>query len=827
MRLFFRFIVRPLKQEPVRALLTLFAVALGVAVVLAIDLAGDAAAGSFRSSVETLAGDADLEVTAVGGLDESVAGTLATLPFAIRQKPRIEDYATLESGEVVPLIGVDLVADALENLDADRGNDTEAFRERETVWVSEDFGYQPGARVRFQVQDKTYDVPVGGVFRQKGKVLVTDIPFAQQILRRPGKLDRVLIWTPESPALEEWIARLEKVLPQGATVSRQGARTRENQRMLEAFRWNLRVLSYIALVVGAFLIYNTISVSVVRRRAEVGILRAIGASRGWVLRAFLGEAALFGIVGGLLGVLLGRFLAEGAVKLVGATVESLYVSSQPGEITVTAASAALALAVGTGVSIVSALSPAHEASTVSPVEAMARGRAEYLSRVNKGWSLAWAGLTALLAAAASRLDPIAGKPIGGYASALLLIGAAALAMPAFIHAVNHASSALLQRVFGVEAMLASRSLSGSLRRTSVLVGALTTAIAMMVSVGIMVGSFRQTVLIWMDNQLRADLYLRPAGPASADRFPTMDASIPDRISALPEVAAVDRFRAYPISYNGLPVTLAGGDSAVTAGDERPSFVSGDRQAVLARLATCDCVIVSEPFASKHKVQVGDMLNLPIGRFEVLGIYYDYASERGYIVMDRATLLKHLPDPAPSNLAIWVKPGVDLERAKQAVERAAAGFNIAVFANRSLRTEAIKIFDRTFAITYALEAVAVIVAVMGVAGALLALVIDRRRELGLLRFLGAAAGQIRRIVLSEAGLLGLLASAAGMVLGWLLSLVLVFVINKQSFGWTIQFHWPVAVLLGALTLVYTATLLAGLYPARIAERLNPIEVIHEE
>jgi putative ABC transport system permease protein len=196
-------------------------------------------------------------------------------------------------------------------------------------------------------------------------------------------------------------------------------------------------------------------------------------------------------------------------------------------------------------------------------------------------------------------------------------------------------------------------------------------------------------------------------------------------------------------------------------------------------------------------------------------------------MDRRTLLKYLPDPAPSNLAVWVKPGVDLDQAKLAVERAAQGSSVAVFANRNLRIEAIKIFDRTFAITYALEAVAIIVAVMGIAGALLALVIDRKRELGLLRFLGATTGQVRKLILCEAGLLGLLANVAGFLLGLALSLILVFVINKQSFGWTIQFHWPVAVLTGALSVVYVATLLAGLYPARIATRLNPIEVVHEE
>jgi putative ABC transport system permease protein len=223
--------------------------------------------------------------------------------------------------------------------------------------------------------------------------------------------------------------------------------------------------------------------------------------------------------------------------------------------------------------------------------------------------------------------------------------------------------------------------------------------------------------------------------------------------------------------------------------------------------------------------------LPLGErrvvFRIADVYYDYSNEAGNIIVDRNTLLHYLPDPAASSVALYLEPGTDLNTMRENVMRAAGGARILVFSNRELRREAIRIFDRTFAITYALEAVAILVAIMGVAGALLALVIDRRRELGLLRFLGAATTQVRKLILLEAGLLGLLASFAGVVLGYFLSLVLIYVINKQSFGWTIQFHWPVAVLVSAIMLVYVSTVLAGLYPARIAMRLNPIEVIHED
>jgi putative ABC transport system permease protein len=253
--------------------------------------------------------------------------------------------------------------------------------------------------------------------------------------------------------------------------------------------------------------------------------------------------------------------------------------------------------------------------------------------------------------------------------------------------------------------------------------------------------------------------------------------------------------------------------------------------VFPQLVGADSVIVSEPFANKHGTKAGDTLHLnlggKIGTFHVVDIYYDYSSERGVILMDRQTLFRYLPGTEPNNVAVYLKSGVSVDEGQRAVERVIAGRRIAVARNGTLREQAIKVFDRTFAITYVLEALAVFVAVTGVGSALLALVIDRRREFGLLRFLGAADSQIRRVILFEAGLLGVLANIAGVTLGLVLSLLLIHVINKQSFGWTIQFHWPVLVLLSGLSTVYIATILSALYPARIATHLIPIEVIHEE
>ncbi|MFZ0589518.1 MAG: FtsX-like permease family protein [Bryobacteraceae bacterium] len=783
-----------------------------------------------------MSGSASLTITATGGVDESLLGKLVQLPFPFHFTARIEDFATQEGrGPALPFIGLDLVNNASSGGDEDSADFSNIHN---PILAGAGLGWRKGLVVRLLINDRMQDFTVAGVLPDEARgvsennAIVADIGLAQIATRKLGRLDSIAVTTPNYGSLEHWEQLLRDALPVSVSVERSGARTDENRKMLAAFRWNLRVLSYISLVVGAFLIYNTIAVSVVRRRAEIGILRALGLAKTGVLAGFLMEAAAFGLVGGVAGLGLGRVLALGAVRLIGDTVQKLYVSSRPGPIEFTAYSVVSGLILAIGMSAVAALAPAFEATRVPPTEAMARGRREYVTRLRIKRSLL-IGLALGAASVISALQqPIAGRPLFGYFSAVLMIAAAAVIIPPGITFASRVLNRLVERALGVEGLLALRGLSTSLNRTSVLVGALATAVAMLSSVGIMVGSFRETVAVWMDSEIKADFYLRPAGSSAADRHPTMAPIVADEIEAIPGVAAVDRFRVYPITYRGLPASLGGGETKTVEAESATRFLPGeDRTRILNELPRGDNVVVSEPFANKHHVRAGDSIRLAIGErvcaFRVLGIYYDYSTERGFVVMDRRTLLKYLPDPAASSLAVYVKPGANAAQVRSAIDRAIGSRGILLFTDSKLRHDALDIFDRTFQITWALEVVAIAVAVMGIAGALLALVIDRKRQFALLRFLGADKTQIRKIILAEAGLLGLFSTAIGVALGTALSLVLIYVINKQSFGWTIQFHWPIALLLAALTGVNVSTLVAGLFPARRAVQMEPIEVMHEE
>jgi putative ABC transport system permease protein len=801
MTLFRTLILRPLLRDRLRTILSILSLALGVAVIVAIQLASDAATGSFRSSMETLGGRTDLEIRANGEIDERFMGTLSALPIDAHFSPVMETRAAIPGIGAVPVYGVDALGLAPGQ-----------------AIVSRTLADRGAGAMACQLAGRTVHLHIGRIDPTPGEFLAFDIADFQQLVNRYGKLDRIdVAFGPgEDPARAEQAIRA--ALPASYLIEPGAARTEESRKMVRAFGWNLRMLSYISLLVGAFLIYNTIAISVVRRREEIGTLRALGANRVAVLAIFLAEALVLGLLGAALGLLIGRVLAGVCVGMIADTVNALYATSRPAAIELTWGRLWSALLTGAIVSLAAAWGPAREAVAIAPTEAMSRGAHEHRARLRWRRALAWAVCCALAAAALSRVRPLAGYPVGAYAAAIASVAAAAFATPALVLAAQQ----ILRPVLGkwVEGALAARGLEASLARTTVVVAALGTAISMMAAVGLMVGSFRETVLVWLDVQLRADLYVRPLGPMGADVYAPIPPRALDAIAATPGIAAFDVFTALPISYQGERATLGAGNMEIVRRFGRLRFLPGeDREEVLRSLPGRDRAVVSEPFANKHAIAPGDVIVLPLGdrtvRLTVAGIYYEYSSSQGYVIVDRSTLLKYLPSEPATNVAVYVARGADPERVRRALQLAGGDLGIEIYDNRYLRRTSMKVFDRTFAITWALEAVAIVVAMLGAANSLLALVLDRRRELAVLRYLGASRPQIRTMVLAEAGLLGLFAAILGTALGFVLSLLLIFVVNKQSFGWTIQFHPPNELLAGAILLVWLTTVLAALYPARIA------------
>src|SRR5580658_1602766 len=548
-------------------------------------------------------------------------GVTPSRAATVRERSELAPAAGVTGqGEAVLFLGLDLVGGrfAADKADTDlssgapqRSDLAPQAGDDGPIWAGSGLGLKKGDRLQLLINDQFHLFRVEGILSDarsdpppdkpgeagENNILLTDIGIAQTVTGKTGKLDSISVMlAPSGRSASAWTAYLRAELPPGMVVEPRGARTEENRKMLEAFRSNLRILSYIALIVGAFLIYNTISVSVVRRRNEIGIVRALGGTRALVLCGFLAESLFFAVIGSLAGLAGGRLLALGAVRLLGATVRALYTTADPGSVVFTVSSFLAALAAGVGVSLLAAAAPALEASRVTPVAAMARGREEYVAHTRSRWSLVLALVLACLAVIAALLPPAGTAPVFGYLACVLAIAAATLAVPALLKAIAGRLSMPVLRTFGVEAMLALRSLEASLARSSVLIAALAIAVAMMSSVGIMVSSFRETVAAWLDQRLEADLYLSPAGFASADQHPRMDAALADRIERLAGVAAVDRSRVYSISFEGLPATLAAGELAKLGRYSRIRLLAGENSSAVAELGEASNVLVSEPFA---------------------------------------------------------------------------------------------------------------------------------------------------------------------------------------------------------------------------------------
>lgn len=858
--LFSALILRPMRADLGRALLTILGVTLGVAVLLGIRKANDASLEGFKAGLEMTSGKAALEITRPPlGVDETMLMELVGLRRWGVVSPVIQADVLVEAAggasEMVPLLGIDALRDpALRDYAVMSEGQVEMVTGMDlmgligvpdqaiiTADLAAGLGVEEGDEVRITFGDRERRVKVGAILGEtggkaeeaggggsialRGSLVVMDIASAQLALERQGLIDRLELRLHKGVEVEVAEREIRAMLPMGLTVQRPERRGEAVEKMLAAFHFNLTMLSTIALVVGVFLIYNTISVAVMTRRAEIGMLRTLGATRGRIVGLFLGEAVWLGVLGALLGVPLGWVLAQGAVELTATTVETLYVSHAAQVPGFEPSDWWLALLVAVPLALVAAARPAWEALRIPPVAAVRgsevmggdRGRSVTALMIALGCGLAgwWA----------VQQPAVAGLPLWGYAAAGLIITAMTVVTPVVLRLAAKWVRGALGRVFGIEGRLAAGQVGASTGRLSVSVAALAVSLALTLAIAIMVGSFRQTVMLWVEQGMGADLYLRPATPPRATHLPSFSAATVAQLEQHPAVEAVDGYRALDIPFEERMVKLGTGNYKLQI--ERAGVAMktpGDPKVLMQRALAEDGVLVSEAFAMRFDKREGDRIALiteagPV-EFEIVALFYDYSNDRGTITMDEGLFARHFGESNPTHLALYLKAGADGEQVKAELMEAMKGARIVMFTNAGLRDEILRIFDGTFAITWALELIAIVVAMAGVAATMLTLILDRQEEIRLLRLAGAEAGQVRRTVLIESGLIGAVSQGLGVVAGALLSLVLIRVINPQSFGWSIQFHFPWLFVVGSSLLTVVATMVAGWLPARRAVRFLP-------
>ena len=846
------FIARNLRQQPLRSVATIASLAVGVAVVVAIQLANASSVRGFSTALDALAGRTSLELTVPGGLDETRLTDLGWLREYGLVSPVIDADVLLEvtaAGEApvreaVRLLGVDILRDRpfrdypLVDGDTPRLVTTQGFldllTDPQSVILTRQFtarhGLRVGDRVGLVVGERSVSLRVTGILGDEGPasvldggLVLMDIAAAQWAVGRLGRLDRVDVRLADGIDIARAEQEIAARVPAGIVVRRPSTRGAEVERMLRAFQFNLTALSLIALIVGLFLVYNTVSVSVITRRSEIGMLRTLGVTRRAVVGLFLGEGGAFALLGCALGAPLGWLLAHGAIRLTSSTVSQFWIVSSATVPPLEPPMVALAFAVGLPLALAAAAAPALEAARLTPLAAV-RGDDDLDARARLPWRSV-TGPLALFAAGAwlAAQGPVGGLPVFGMLAALAVVLGAGMAMPAVLFGFRRSCGAAMSRWLRVEGRLAHANLGNAIPRLSISVAALAVSLAMMAAIAIMVGSFRETVVYWIGQTLQADLFVSTARGSPAAERGGISAATEAVIAGHPAVEAVDGFMGLDVSYGGSTITVGAGRFATRLERGGLQFKDpADGTAAMGSAIGRDRVVVSEAFSLKYEAGAGDEIQLPTPAgptpFEVAAVYFDYSSDRGLVVMDVGTFDRHFGPERPSGLTVYLAAGADPERVRDELN-AALGPERRLFitTNAVLRATVLRIFNATFAITYALEVIAIGVSLFGMAATLLTLVLERRREIAMLRLVGADSRQLRRLIVIEAGALGALTQAVGLVVGLALSLILIYVINVQSFGWTIQFHLPLGFLGQATVAIVAAAALAGLYPARLAAR----------
>ncbi len=871
-RLLLWHVARYARRHPLLAGLNVLSVALGVSVYLAIQIANHSANQSFAASIDLVAGKANLEVRSPGGgFDETLLPKVSAAPGVKAATPLVEGYATLPAfpGEYLQILGVDVYTNlpfatfAVGGQTAAEAGDFNLenwLGDPQALALTDEFarlhGLKIGDPVRLQINGREATMTVRFLIRLtdtaagrgNSRVAALDIGWAQRLLGRNGQLSSIQILLDQPRDAGPMATRLAKLVPSDVTVAPPGQRSGQVERMLASFELNLGALSLISLLVGMFLIYNTISASVVRRRQETGILRALGATRLEIQSLFLAEALLFGVCGVLLGIVGGTLLARFLLgREIARVISTLYLLVSVDRYYLSPLLVGSTLFFGLGSVLAAAWLPAREGAREDPVAALSLGlgSTQEKSRLHSGWWLVAGAASLALALALSVLALTTGPAWLGFGSAFFVLLGFAFTAPSVtsvganvltrtVRGLARPAGAEERRQAGGGAWLtlvglASQNLGRSLHRNAVVVAALMAAIAMTVGISVMIHAFRRTVEVWIDRAIVADIFMTPAANETLGNgafFP------PETLAALknePRIRAVDTVREIGIGFRGDRVSMA-----VVEGEDRDrlAFVGGGADRKQQAFHADDRVMVSEPFAHRYRVQEGDVLPIPtpdgIVKFTVAGVYYDYARDAGIVAITRRNFIRHWHDDRVMSVAIYLKNADEVEAASADLrQRYNTRGEYLIFSNQAIRTRVFEIFGQTFRITGVLRGIAVVVAVIGIFLTLTTLVSERAREIGVLRAIGASPGQVQGMVLVESALIGCLASVLGVLAGLALSLVLTFVINKAFFGWTIQLTIPWQIVLSTPLWIVAAAVVAGWLPALNARRTPIASAVRSE
>jgi len=829
-----------------RGLLTMAGIVLGVAVFVGMHTANQSVLAAFRETIDRIAGTAQLQVSAgEAGFDEEVLDKVRSVPGVRAAAPVLESTVSV-GGTNVLILGVDMLGDrSLRNYDfEDTGevvDDPLVFlAQADSLIVTSAFAEQKGLTIDSRIPMRTMagdqEFTVRGIMKPGGlasafggDLAIMDIYAAQKVFGRGRKFDRVDLALEDGVAVDQAAARLKALLGPGFQVEPPSSRGRQFEATSRIYAVASNITSVFALFIGMFIIYNTFAIAVTQRRSEIGILRALGATRGQIRTLFLVESALTGLAGTMLGIVAGLALARAMAGYIGGFLEDIYgVAQRAGDIGLDPKLAAAAVGMGVLTSLVAAVLPARSAARVDPVKALQKGKYQLLSegesRARRNWAAACA-CASLAALAFSRIEIVL------YAGFLFAVMAAVLLSPAASLWLARALRPVLKRIRPVEGALAADGLIQAPRRTSGTVAALMLSLALVISLGGLARASYNSIAEWMRVALNLDLLVTTAENLTSRNF-VLPASLADGLRAVDGVAEVQMVRSVRVLVKDTPVMLIAADEGALRRLSKLAPVEGDTAEMLRLALAGSGVIASENFTRLHGGRVGEAIEIPSPsgtlRLPIAGVVRDFSDQQGSLFLSRDVFVRHWNDEGITSFGIYLRPGASEAAVRQRILDAYGGQQrLFVFTNREVRSYITRLTDQWFGLTYVQIAVAVLVAVLGIVNALTVSIADRRRELGVLRAVGGLRWQIRHIVWMEAAAIGIVGLILGLGLGALQLYYSVEVAQRDVIGIDLGYAYPFRMALALIPVILGAAWLAALGPAERAVRGSLVEALEYE
>jgi putative ABC transport system permease protein len=822
----------PLRRSPGRNALLVIAIALGVALGFSIYLINRSAADEVSLAARSLYGLADLAVESTAGLDENLYPRVAAVAGVAVASPVVEVEAKLADRRgSLTLLGVDAFRSrqlqaSLAALAGSMSSSSAAF-DPQAVFLSasaaRELQRDTGDVLEIQIGEEMQQLRIAGVLPQAGledRAGVMDIAAAQWKFGRLGTLSRINVRLASGARPEQVREAIEALLPADARVTTPGEASNEALRLSRAYRSNLTALALVALFTGGFFVYSTQSLATLRRRREFAVLHALGVTRGQQLALVLAGSAIIGSLGAVLGVMLGLAAARFGLQAIGGDLGAGYFHGLAAQLDVRDWEIAAFCVLGVLVAIAGALRPAIEAASVPTASALKAG--DVTSRELRTHGGIVAALL-LLGGIALFLPPIAGLPLPGFIAIALLIIGAVIAMPSIVRMVlRHAPFAR-----AIPYQVAIAQIAGTARYATLSVSAILVSFSLMVSMAIMVTSFRTSLDDWTQRVLPADVYVRLGYVGQSAHF---DARTVQRLGQLPGVAYFEtgRFARAQLAPDKPAVTLIA-RSADHMPIEDSLWMIDTAQSRASDAATP--IWVSEAAADLYGIRAGDALQLSVaGRSLaafVAGTWRDYEHQNGAIVIGAADYVRVTGDSGVNTVSLWLEAGADPGALENAIRDLLPATHYDLRSPPDLRRLSLQAFDRTFAITYVLELVAILIGLFGIAAGISAQVLARRGEFGVLRHLGFTRGQVAAMLAIEGAVLGAVGVLVGLLTGGLVGLILIYVVNRQSFHWSMDLAAPGWLLTALSAILIAAAAAIAVISGRQAMSADVVKAVKED